>query len=211
MESWMKSHVCVPPFTKWYRHYLMCDTKLDLSAAMHSFMTQIWMWYCQFRFKKKGKAVPFHNLASYHETVWGVEVSFLCSVCLWHMSLKNLWCEYNFWVSLVMPKYGSSDKQIICSYHLIMQNIHYFRACLVWVWLMEFGYISFWWLYGEGSWKRCFCSFLLLFVMCCSKSKIFIIFFSMLLNMRNLFSGNTLLKTNIFVLGTCFQVGCYNI
>jgi hypothetical protein len=36
--------------------------------------------------------------------------------------------------------------------------------------------------------------------MCCSKSKIFLTFFSMLLNIKNLFSGNTLLKTNIFVL-----------
>ena len=45
-----------------------------------------------------------------------------------------------------------------------------------------------------------FYSFLLLFVMCCSKSKIFLTFFSMFLNIKNLFSGNTLLKTNIFVL-----------
>lgn len=53
---------------------------------------------------------------------------------------------------------------------------------------------------GKVVEKARFCSFLLLFVMCCSKSRIFIIFFSMLLNIKNLFSGNTLLKTNIFVL-----------
>jgi hypothetical protein len=47
--------------------------------------------------------------------------------------------------------------------------------------------------------KTHFCSFLLLFVMCCSKRKIFLTFFSMLLDIKNLFSGNTLLKTNIFV------------
>jgi hypothetical protein len=53
---------------------------------------------------------------------------------------------------------------------------------------------------GKVVEKTHFCSFLLLFVMCCSKSKIFLTFFSMLLNIKNVFSGNTLLKTNIFAL-----------
>jgi len=53
---------------------------------------------------------------------------------------------------------------------------------------------------GKVVEKAHFSCFLLLFVMCCSKSKIFITFFGMLLNIKNLFPGNTLLKTNIFVL-----------
>jgi hypothetical protein len=122
------------------------------------------------------------------------------------MSLKNIWCECIFWVSVVMPKYGSCDKQIFCSYHLIMQNILYSNTCPVHVWLMEFWYLSFLWSYGKGSWKN---TFLFFSVYVCDvqfkKIKIFLTFFSMLLNIENSFSANTYLKTNIFVLCHLFS------